>query len=64
MPPLAQHVIADLRKARQRLYRQELRERKAIGNRITYTEGKCEGESIGLSYAILEIDRIIKRHSL
>lgn len=37
----------------------ELHARKNRGNNSTYTEGKCEGERIGLLFALREIDEII-----
>lgn len=51
--------LVDLKRARSRLYRMELHARKNRGNNSTYTEGKCEGERIGLRFALREIDEII-----
>ena len=52
-------LLADLRRSRSRLYRMELHARKHRGNNATYTEGKHEGESIGLRFALREIDKIL-----
>ena len=53
-------LLADLKRARSRLYRMELHARKHRGNNTTYCEGKCEGESIGLRFALREIDKILE----
>lgn len=53
-------LLADLKRARSRLYRMELHARKYRGNNATYTEGKCEGESIALRFALREINDILR----
>lgn len=52
-------IVSQLRKSRARLYRMELRARKGRGQNASYTEGKSEGESIGLRFALREIDAVL-----